>query len=124
MILDETRGSFFTWEQEQIIIEKLIYKNIYKDDLQGAIVLWMEEREKVANLNAALLLQDKETSRLKATIRRGVAILEDTDKKKVRAEEKYVKEEKRKRRWRRMGMGGTVAGAAGGLIFGLFLGQK
>lgn len=115
---------FFTWAEEQVIIEKLIYKNIYKNDLQGALSLWMEERQKVENNKAIIKVKDREIARLEHEASTGSALLNDANKKKESAENKYLKENKRKRRWRRVGIGGMVITGAGGFLFGFLLAQK
>lgn len=123
IILEQDTGVFFTWEEEQVIIAKLIYKDIYKDDLEGALELWRDERRKLKNTEQALQVRKAEVARLEATIRMGEARLKDADAKKTAAEQKYLKENKKKRRWRRISLGGITIGAGGGILFGMFLAQ-
>ena len=119
IILEEDTGAFFTWEQEQQIIAKIIYKNIYKDDLQAAIALYVEESNKHTNTTKQLELQRKMVAQHEADLRLADARLRQADALKKAAEEKYIKEEKRKRRWRRT----TAVGTGIGFLFGFFLAQ-
>lgn len=119
IILEEDTGAFFTWEQEQQLIAKIIYKNIYKDDLQAAIALYVEENNKHANTTKQLELQRNQVAQREADLRMANARLDQADRLKAEAEEKYIKEEKRKRRWRRT----TAAGTAIGFIIGFLFAQ-
>lgn len=117
IILDQDTGAFFTWEQEQQIIAKIIYKNIYKDDLQAAISLYVEESNKHNNTKQQLDLQRKQLAQRDADLILADARLRQADKLKTSAEAKYIREEKRKRRWRRAQLPAVVVG----FVFGFLL---
>ena len=121
IVLEEDTGAFFTWEQEQQIIAKLIYKNIYKDDLQAAIALYVEESNKHENTKKMLQLQRNNTAQVEHDLRTTQDLLEYTKRLEVTAEDNYLKEEKRKRRWRRAATVGPVAAAAVGFIIGILV---
>ena len=123
VILDNDTGAFFTWEQEQQIIAKLIYKNIYKDDLQAAIGLYVEESNKHNNTKLQLELQRNQVAQREADLRMANNRLAYADSLKETAENNYIKEERRKRMWRRTATVGPIVFAAGGFILGAFLAQ-
>lgn len=123
VILDQDTGAFLTWEQEQRIMEKIIYKNIYKDDLKAAISLYVEESNKHENTRSMLELQRNQTSRLEADLKMTNNRLAHASTLKEIAESKYLKEEKRKRRWRRAATAGPLVIGVGGFILGAFLAQ-
>lgn len=119
VILDQDSGVFFTWEQEQRIIEKLIYKRIYLDDLKGALQLYSEEANS-HELTKKILAYNKEIlSRVNADLNRSEKLNDSLNESRESYKNLYIKENRKVKRKNKT----IIVIGTGGLIAGFLLGK-
>jgi len=117
VILEQDSGVFFTWEQEQRIIEKLIYKRIYLEDLKGALQLYSEESD-AHYLTKEVLTYNKEIlARTNEDLKRAEGLNKSLIESRESYKKLYIKENKKVKRKNKL----ILIGAGTGFVIGFLL---
>ncbi len=113
--LSNVNYTAFTEPQEQLIIEKLIWKELYKNDAQFLLDQWYKEAEKRVGLQQALGLSEEQVAKLNAQVEMGDRKLNNLADNYAELGIKYEKQIQRKKNWRNKGIPiAIIIGFAGG----------
>jgi hypothetical protein len=94
----------FTEPEEQLLIEKMIWKELYKNDANFFLDQWFAESQKNIGLQKALELSEKEVAKLNNTVQTADHKINNLTDNYTELAVRYEKELQRKKNWRNKGI--------------------